>query len=209
MLALGTGISLLSAPVLAYGGSGGGGTGGGGTSGGGTGGGGGGGTASGVISFSNFGPSVPLSGGGWTAVGLQTSGFFNYDAEQFMPAVSGTVSGIRIPIHQYDTGGNGQFNFEIYTDNPGGPLPLGTLIGSFRGQSAQGISTAVSTIAVSNGPPLVAGQRYWAEVVPSSQSREAWATNPLGLTGLHFGIDANSWAASVQVQGAFEITVLP
>jgi hypothetical protein len=178
--------------------------------GGGTGGGGGGVTATGVVAYSNFGPVDPAStANGWGLTGLQAGGFFDYFAVQFTPAVSGTASGARLPLHKVDTGGNGQFTIRIFTDNPSSPNTLGTLIGSLQGQSASGTSTTLATASASNGPMLVAGQPYWAEVVPSSQSREVWHGSPIGITGNQLYIDVYQAIYDEGIQGAIEITVLP
>jgi uncharacterized repeat protein (TIGR01451 family) len=171
---------------------------------------------SGVVTYSNFGAVPPCAcGSGYGVVGLQTTGFFAYVGDQFTPTVSGAVSSISLPIHQYDTGGNGAFTFQIYTDNAAVPNTLGTLIGNYSGQSIRTTdpSTAVTTISVSNGVKLVAGQTYWVEVQPSSQSRETWTVNQIGALGNHLYSDPNQvdqmlYTANTD-QAAFEIKVTP
>jgi hypothetical protein len=185
-------------------------------SGGGGGGGGGGGAvtppANEVIAYSNFGLTDPPPASiGWGVVGQQTAGFFNYVGEQFAPTITGAVSTIRIPLHQFDTGGNGGFTVNLFTDSPAARDTLGTKIGSFRGQAIRtgSTSTAIPTLSVSNGPTLQAGAEYWIEVEPSSQSREMWDINPTGVAGNLYEIDSNvgAYYTPDQQQGAFEIRV--
>lgn len=194
---------------LASGGSGGGG-------GGGTGGGGGNPTptpvpATVLVAYSNFGTPAPLAtGNGYGLTGVQPSGFFDYQASRFTATASGVVTTIRLPIQQYVSGGNGQFSFNIYSDNSAFPGTLGALLGSYQGRCAQAPSTAISVINVSNGIRLVEGQSYWVEPVPSSQTRAAWGGNPLGVVDFFFYSDPYTSAYySQEVQGAFEVYVKP
>lgn len=165
------------------------------------------------IAYTNFGVTPPTNFVGWAVTGLQKTGFFNYDAEQFMSAFTGTVSKITIPIHQYDTGGNGSFVLKIYDDNPNSPNTLGSLIATYNGQSIRtgSTSTVAPVINVTNGVKLIAGQTYWAEIIPSSDSRESWAINDQNITGIHYeNSTTNSEVYTpAQFQGAFEIEVLP
>jgi hypothetical protein len=127
--------------------------------------------------------------------------------------VTGNVATIRIPLHQFDTGGNGGFTVSLFTDNSAAPNTLGTKIGSFRGQAVRtgSTSTAIPTVSISNGPQLQAGLLYWIEVEPTSQSREAWDLNPTGAAGNLYEADSNQGAyyTADQQQGAFEIRVNP
>lgn len=169
----------------------------------------------GVVAYSNLGSVPPPAGGGYAIVGLQATGYWSYIADQFTATVSGAVSSISLPIHQYDTGGNGSFVLQLYTDNATTPNTLGTLIASYQGQSIRTTdpSTALTTISVNAGVKLVAGQTYWVAVQPSSQSREAWTVNQIGALGNHLYADPNQpnqalYTASTD-QAAFEIKVNP
>jgi hypothetical protein len=203
-----------SAP-LASGGSG---SGGGGIPGGGGVGGGGGSTAptTSVVTYSNFGPTdvIPRFVG-WGLTGMQTTGFFDDFAEQFVPAASGSITSIRLGIQQGGTGGNGSYTLYLYADNATAPNTIGTLIATFQGQSAKnGATSALSTINVSNGPRLQAGVNYWFKLVPSSESRETWYWGPANVSGTQLYEDPyqqlySTDAAQAGVQGAFEIRVLP
>ena len=169
-----------------------------------------------VVSYSNFGATdvVPMFVG-WGLTGLQATGFFDDFAEQFTPTVSGAMANIRLAIQQTATGGNGSYTVSVYTDNVAAPNTIGTLVGTFQGKSVQnGATSPLSTIAISNGPRLVAGQSYWLKVVPSSQSREVWYINPIAATGNQFYEDPyqqlyQTDAAAGGSQGAFEIKVNP
>jgi hypothetical protein len=206
-------ISITSQPVPAHA-SGGGGTGGGGSSSGG-------GTVPpsssiGLLAYSNIGPVMPpADGSGYAILGLQpasTDGtqFFDYLADRFTPTTSGFLSSVRLPIHQYASGGNGQFTLRFFSDDPLVPGTLGALIGSYQGQSSKGTNTAASIVNISNGPKLVAGQMYWMEVIPSAQSREAWVPSQVPTTGIHYYIDPFSVIYYPNMeQGSFEIYVMP
>ena len=187
-------------------------------------------TLTGVVSYSNFGPtdSVP-NFIGWGLVGLLTTpaGFFTDVTERFSPTVSGSLSTIRLALQQTGTGGNGSYTVNLYADNATPPdtsvcwgdactgTTIGTLIGTFQGKATKqvfGATTAVlSVISVANGPRLQAGVNYWIKVVPSSQTRLTWYLNPLGVIGESlyedpytprlYSMDAGG------SQGAFEIRV--
>jgi hypothetical protein len=204
-------ITIQPIPVRASGGSGSGG--GGGTSGGGSvpps-------SSIGVLAYSNIGPVMPpADGGGYAILGLQpafTDGtqFFDYVADRFTPTTSGFLSSVRLPIHQYASGGNGQFTLRFFSDDLLVPGTLGALIGSYSGQSSKGPNTAASIVNISNGPKLVAGQMYWMEVIPSAQSREAWVPSQVPVTGIHYYIDPYSTIYYPNMeQGSFEIYVMP
>jgi uncharacterized repeat protein (TIGR01451 family) len=168
---------------------------------------------SGVVTYSNLGAVPPIANGaGWAIVGQQLTGFFSYIGEQFTAAVSGSVSSISLPIHQYDTGGNGSFVLQFYTDSAATPNTIGTLLGTYQGKSIRtgDPSTALTTIAVANGIRFVAGQRYWMTVQPSPQSREAWAPNQVGALGTQMYVDPyQTLYTPDNVQAAFEIKVAP
>lgn len=215
--------------------SGGSGSGGGGISGGGGGTAGGGGSTApttGVVSYSNFGPTDVVSTFiGWGLVGTLTTpaGFFSDVAERFSPTVSGSIATIRLALQQTGTGGNGSYTLYLYADNATPPdtsvcwpgacegTTIGTLIGTFQGKTTKQVfaaTTAVlSAISVSNGPRLQAGVNYWFKVVPSSQTRLTWYLNPLGVVGEEFYEDPYTPQLysmdSGGSQGAFEVRVSP
>jgi hypothetical protein len=101
--------------------------------------------------------------------------------------------------------------------------PGGGSGGSGGGSGGTSGTTTSSTVAFSNFGPsapaasgggwamvgLQATGYFDAEVVPSSQSREAWTVNPMGSMGLQFYTDPYSSIYLNQAQGAFEISVVP
>jgi uncharacterized repeat protein (TIGR01451 family) len=189
-------------------------------------------TPTGVVSYSNFGPTDSVSTFiGWALVGLQTipAGFFTDVAERFSPTVSGSLASIRLALQQTGTGGNGSYTVNLYADNAASPdssvcwadactgTTMGTLVGTFQGKAAKqvfnvAIST-ISTVTVANGPKLLAGVNYWLKVVPSSQTRLTWYGNPLGVAGEEFYEDPYTPQLysmdAAGSQGAFQVRVIP
>lgn len=161
-----------------------------------------------VVAYSNFSDNPPVaSGNGYAVVGLQATGFFSTSAEQFTAVASGTISSIRLPVHQYDTGGSPGITLEIHADNPNAPGTIGALIASY---SAQSIRTddpnqGLTTISIANGAQLVAGTNYWIQLVPAAQTRETWSGSTSSGIGLHFYADTNGSSYSTTSQAAFEI----
>jgi len=164
-----------------------------------------------VVSYSNFGavpPAATTSGLG--VAGLQANGAFTSPGFQFTAGVSGTVSSIRLPIHEFDIGGKPDINVQIFADNTTKPNTLGALLGTYPGQSVptKSTSTALTTVTVTAGASLVAGGRYWIVVSAPTQSRHAWALNTIGRTSIEVSVDnLQTTYTPAAVQAAFEIDV--
>jgi hypothetical protein len=184
--------------------------------GGGTGGGGGGGgsTSPVVVCFSNLDASGKASSfAGWALTGIiDTTGFFDYQGEQFMAGASGKLTRLRIPVYRTNTGGNSTVNMYLYADdplNPGTPGALLQTIAVTPWPDYRNAGTPVD-VNVSNGATLTAGQHYWLIGEPRSQLRAAWSLNVIGEVGPHIYVDNLSGVTyTVDVQGAFEVDVQP
>jgi len=164
-----------------------------------------------VVCFSNLDTNGATAGiAGWALTGLiDLTGFFDYQGEQFTAAAGGHVARLRVPVYRTTTGGNSTVNFYLYTDSPANPGTPDQLLQTIAVTPWASFNNTPVTVNVSNGAAVVAGHSYWLIAEPRSQLRAAWALNDTGETGPHIYIDPYQVADSVDVQGAFEIDVLP
>ena len=165
-----------------------------------------------VVAFTDLGDvAPPADGNGYSLAGVQPSGLFSFTGFQFTPTASGALSLVRLPIHQFDIGGNGTFQLQIYADNAAAPGTLGALLSSTGAQALRTVnpSTGITSVVVARGPLLTAGSAYWVVVKPTSKSRLAWAMNAVGAVGPQVLMDNTQVGYTTADLGAVEVVVVP
>ncbi len=132
-----------------------------------------------VVAFSNFGQNDTFSTIGWVTRGANTEGGRLDQGSQFMSAVSGEVSSIKVAVTYYS--GQNEFTFSLYTDNGnsiGNFLKSWTVGGPGDGE-VMGVIDLIDPPGSPAGPQITQGQKYWLVGKVASNTAGQWNWNPI------------------------------